>query len=367
MLRLSVILISLFFLAETKGQNLVPNPGFEDANICCRYEVGCSPAAWRLGYGKLPRIERPKTNKELGEYFGSLIMEGNGVFQRDYLQVPLICPLIEDSLYHISIVLAPVQYLYNKFGIYFSDTAYCNNSRDVQKLDPQIEIVGEGKYVGRKKKYTTYTASFKASGEEKYLILGNFMKPEELKRKKIMRGKVNARISNYFVDNVVVQPISNVPTCKAYERNLSLIYADRVRHSCLYGTIDCQNAPRMKYEIGKSYVFKNLNFEFDKDVILPSSYAPLDSLVEFLAENKRLAISITGYTDNKGTEEYNLELSKKRAISLMKYFRSKGIATQRIKANGKGESNPISGNDTEAGRKLNRRVEFILLKMQYQY
>ena len=71
-------------------------------------------------------------------------------------------------------------------------------------------------------------------------------------------------------------------------------------------------------------------------------------------------IEILGHTDNQGADAYNLTLSHKRAESVMKYLVSKGCNSSLLSAKGFGKTKPIASNDKEAGRSLNRRVEFMI-------
>lgn len=99
-------------------------------------------------------------------------------------------------------------------------------------------------------------------------------------------------------------------------------------------------------------------FGFAQSAIVdPNSIKELDKLSETLKANTDLQVSISGYTDNVGTREFNLTLSKQRAIAVKQYLISKGIESTRIMSDGIGESNPIGDNKTFKGRKKNRRVE----------
>jgi outer membrane protein OmpA-like peptidoglycan-associated protein len=109
-------------------------------------------------------------------------------------------------------------------------------------------------------------------------------------------------------------------------------------------------------------VFDNLVFEFNKDVIKPTSYSYLDELADVMIQEPTWKLQIIGHTDNKGSEEYNLDLSTRRANSVKKYLISKGVNQDIITSEGKGETEPIDTNDTEQGREKNRRVEFIIIK-----
>ena len=104
--------------------------------------------------------------------------------------------------------------------------------------------------------------------------------------------------------------------------------------------------------------YKNqILFNFDSSTLKPESNKILDEAVAKLKANNDLVFLIEGHTDNVGEDAYNLSLSKARAKTVMNYFVSKGIVASRITSEGYGESKPIAGNDTEAGRANNRRVE----------
>jgi len=88
--------------------------------------------------------------------------------------------------------------------------------------------------------------------------------------------------------------------------------------------------------------------------------AHLDKLVAFLNRYPSREVMIEGYTDSVGSEEYNQGLSERRAESVRHYLRGQGIDANRLEASGKGESNPVAGNDSATGRQQNRRVEVII-------
>jgi outer membrane protein OmpA-like peptidoglycan-associated protein len=123
--------------------------------------------------------------------------------------------------------------------------------------------------------------------------------------------------------------------------------------------------PKPKPNLSPERVFKdaydNLQFEFNKDVIKPSSFPFLDEIVNVLRE-KEWNLKLEGHTDNKGSADYNLKLSKARANSVKKYLEDKGIKPTRIEADGFGSTKPIADNSTEEGREKNRRVEFKVIK-----
>ncbi len=115
-------------------------------------------------------------------------------------------------------------------------------------------------------------------------------------------------------------------------------------------------------EKGQIVRMNNIFFEFGEYEILEDSYSELNRIAEFLRKNMNIAIRIDGHTDNIGSNEDNLSLSRNRARAVAEYLYEKGIAENRIKIKGFGESMPVASNDTEQGRAKNRRVEFLILE-----
>lgn len=103
---------------------------------------------------------------------------------------------------------------------------------------------------------------------------------------------------------------------------------------------------------------KGVQFETGKDVLLPQSYKSLDEVVRVMMTHQEYKLSIEGHTDNVGNPEDNMKLSMDRATACADYLISKGIAEDRLVVQAFGETRPKALNDTDAGRKINRRVEF---------
>lgn len=100
-----------------------------------------------------------------------------------------------------------------------------------------------------------------------------------------------------------------------------------------------------------------LLFGFDSNVLLPAAKTNLQQLAASLEKYPGTNIVIIGHTDDVGTESYNQGLSERRATSAASYLMSQGVSGERLITRGLGESEPKAGNDTEAGRQTNRRVE----------
>lgn len=103
---------------------------------------------------------------------------------------------------------------------------------------------------------------------------------------------------------------------------------------------------------------KPIEFEFNSDVLLPSSMDLLDRVASVLRGRPRLKLIVEGHTDDVGDDDYNLDLSRYRADAVKTYLVKKGIHPETIRARGYGETRPVSPGTTEKDRALNRRVEF---------
>ena len=110
-----------------------------------------------------------------------------------------------------------------------------------------------------------------------------------------------------------------------------------------------------------SMLAKNIYFETGSDVIKSESYKSLDKVALIMNNNKLTKLSIEGHTDNVGDDAMNLDLSKRRAASVVKYLTSKGVDASRLTSEGYGETRPVADNATKEGQALNRRVEMILM------
>lgn len=101
-------------------------------------------------------------------------------------------------------------------------------------------------------------------------------------------------------------------------------------------------------------------FETDKSDLQKSSLPELQRVARFLKANANYQVEIAGHTDNTADDKYNLDLSTKRANSVVDYLVRNGVDRSRLSAKGYGETMPVASNDTEDGRAENRRVEFII-------
>ncbi len=108
--------------------------------------------------------------------------------------------------------------------------------------------------------------------------------------------------------------------------------------------------------------FPDIQFVFDETKIIPGTEKGINQVIAFLKEYPKVKIEIRGHTDNIGTNEKNLILSRARAQKVKQILIDNGINAERILSSGYGEEKPLTDNATEKGRAKNRRVEFLIVE-----
>ena len=107
---------------------------------------------------------------------------------------------------------------------------------------------------------------------------------------------------------------------------------------------------------------KVVHFDFNSYDILPEDTTSLNEIADVLTLFFDAKLKLVGHTDDVGTDEYNIDLSMKRAESVATYLKSHGIRKSRITTDGKGKRSPVTKDQSDAGRRKNRRVEFLIYK-----
>ena len=114
---------------------------------------------------------------------------------------------------------------------------------------------------------------------------------------------------------------------------------------------------RLQNETLKIDIASEVSFDFGSAALKPAFTPTLEKVSNILQRYPNTIIHVVGHTDSVGSESYNMTLSQNRADSVVGYFASRGVASGRLVAAGRGEAEPRATNETEAGRQLNRRVE----------
>jgi outer membrane protein OmpA-like peptidoglycan-associated protein len=152
--------------------------------------------------------------------------------------------------------------------------------------------------------------------------------------KKASRFRSNKKTAN--TDSIPVlqdKPIKKLPVKESVEPTTPLVKKDSII-------------------VLSDVLFESNSYKLNKE-LLPK----LDSISVYLKRQLRADVTVSGHTDNVGTENYNLTLSSQRAEAVAEYFLDKGIAPEQVTFAGFGSALPIAKNETAEGRKKNRRVE----------
>lgn len=206
----------------------------------------------------------------------------------------------------------------------FTDT-YGSKERDgkafAYELFPVYHIEGTRKY----------------SGIE---VAANISVPLSIfKRRKILEPVRYVEPEPEIVPEPIVEKKINVKPCYSLEEILDLLSIGQKIEGLTICAIDL------------------VNFEYNKSTLTLDSRDYLDKVAALMIRTD-VSIEVKGHTDNVGSEEYNMQLSKHRAEAVYKYLLSKGVNKNHLSYSYYGMSMPIESNDTEFGRKQNRRVEF---------
>ena len=118
---------------------------------------------------------------------------------------------------------------------------------------------------------------------------------------------------------------------------------------------------RQQNEILKLTMSSEVSFDFNSAQIKSTFYSPLNKIADIMQRYPRTQITIVGHTDSVGPDQYNLQLSLRRANAVADYLIMRGVAKSRLGTEGHGELEPIASNNTEAGRAQNRRVEIFVV------
>lgn len=107
------------------------------------------------------------------------------------------------------------------------------------------------------------------------------------------------------------------------------------------------------------FVINNIQFAFNRADLKPESMSIISTIAQMMADHPEVKLSVEGHTDAHGAASYNQELSGARAEAVRQALINRGVAADRLRSAGYGESKPVAENDSDAGRAKNRRVEFV--------
>jgi len=215
-----------------------------------------------------------------------------------------------------------------------------------------------------------YRVTFKAKPPQLVLLKGNVL---DSKTKKpieadivIVDNQSNQEISTFKSNSETGKYLISLPSGHDYGITVKadnyLFHSENINFPKTYSYKEINKDILLKsISVGNKIVLNNIFFDFGKATLRSESKMELDRLTKLLNDIPTLKIEISGHTDNVGTQEANVKLSRERAKSVVDYLIENHISTERLKFEGYGFSQPIAPNDTEENMQLNRRTEFKIL------
>lgn len=345
--KLALILI-FAFQHMIVAQNLIPNGSFEE------YTTDKNPYAPRLlknlrggwEYFSTARTSYRPNILTLSRSGQKRKVWPNGVSVLEYynyqsvtrdaltktiFQVPLQEKLKKDALYRFSFYIHLVQSFKNSIADTIADpniVQFFVRDSIIKEVN-EISYLKDEKTIGRlptNRSYEMYhndfwtfnAIDFQANGNENYLVFGT--------------------IDTAYTDSWLV------------------IWFDDLRLYLIDDTVSIFK----NTEVGNSIVIEDILFETNNSVLQVASYKMLNKIAAEMKANS-FKIEISGHTDNKGNDRNNMKLSRERAKSVVEYLVERGVDPCRLKFKGVGSTRPIADNETEKGRRRNRRVELMII------
>jgi outer membrane protein OmpA-like peptidoglycan-associated protein len=127
------------------------------------------------------------------------------------------------------------------------------------------------------------------------------------------------------------------------------------------GMIRVQKLPNDELLVGMT---GETAFEVDSDRIKPGFYSTMDKIAKIVNKYGKTSLAVEGHTDSTGSAQHNQSLSENRAGSVDRYLTGAGVSPDRISSAGYGKTQPVASNDTDSGRRLNRRVDIIIVPLR---
>ncbi|MBT8183597.1 MAG: OmpA family protein [Eudoraea sp.] len=361
--------ITLLYCTISAGvlmsQNLVQNPSFEKYEACpvklgnfaadviawsaptmgsTDYFNACSTA---MG---TPENFNGKQPADFGKGYAGMYLYAPDDY-REYIQVPLLKTLEKDKKYNISFYISLAErsdYAVKEFGVLLSkkqmqvpikkELSRRHWYKDKDNAFNFMEI-GYTNFYKDTKDWVLVNRQFVAKGIENFLTIGNFNSNARTRK---FNTKKNAKQGAYYYLDMV--SLTTADVSQVQDMPVSELIAE----------------DKTTFDLDKVHTFRNVLFEFDKYELLDSAKEDIRQIFNYLNSDGTLFISIDGHTDTIGTVNYNRQLSANRCKAVAAYLMKIGFPENRIRWQGHGGSKPIASNQTEEGRQLNRRVEFVI-------
>jgi outer membrane protein OmpA-like peptidoglycan-associated protein len=350
------------------AQNLLPNGGFEDENICTEYGKNCAPAAWIATSLRANYYFDDQPHAHGGNHFVGLVV-GNIAHSgyRSFIRTQLLCRMQEGHQYLIEFFVRSSHADFDSIGVYFSADDFLYDRRSFKDISPQrwakdgLDSIHYDP-ANWQRVHFLYTAT----GAEQYISIGNFKRGE-------YTGMGHAEFEDnfyFFLDDVSLLPVdASEHLCIEADSVKSIIYDQHERHSLLENkiyayrkhppaSISLPNTITVRVD---TLVIPDIFFATAKFDITPRNAQLLDSFCNAIRSRTIDSLVIEGHTDSIGKTGYNQKLSENRANAVKAYIQEKtAIKEDQFITRFFASLHPVASNRTEEGRQKNRRVDLYL-------
>ena len=356
---------------QVAAQNLVANGSFEDKVFCPvgfnQQRINSIEQWWQATDGTPDYFN--KCSKGIGipenftgrqdaydgsAYAGLVTFSNNKKNYREYLQSKLTRSLMPGEMVCVEFRFSAAENcLFVADGLGVALTKEKVTSRRYEPIacetslsNPRFHMLDE------KEQWVRMSDIYTAKGGEEFITIGNFKQDKELR---IIR-RTNASVgqqgawSYLYIDDVRVTPIKQRNECVCSVTEMAA------------GAVD----PPLELKEYTLVKLDNILFDFDMDNLTDSAIKQMKEVYQLLKKNPYFYLEVSGHTDIKGGDEYNMDLSRRRAEQVIQHLRDRGIDESRLRLSFHGFEVPVADNDTDEGRKQNRRVEFRVLKNSFE-
>jgi len=360
--------------------NLVANPGFEETvRLYCKWTTDPAKFNTNMGSWSSPTQTTPdhfsthsdpecwshpskhssgKDSPHGGSAMVGIKTYGKGntpTYWHEYIQSELPVPLVAGQRYIAECWTRRAfrsNEASNNIGIAFINSPISTRDCLPLYLTPNVN---EEKV--EKSAWHKVSGVFDATGEESYILIGNFYGDEKTAHEKQPQGE---RGAYYYIDDVNVRlaPPGTELTPKPKESVPPPPKKVVPDHS----STKVVDIHEVEPAIGTRVRLDNVQFDFDKATLLPGYEEELEKLVDVLTDYPFVRVEIEGHTDDQGSDAYNETLSNDRAKAVADFLIKKKVEKERVSWKGYGESKPLKPNTSEENRAVNRRVEFRVIE-----
>jgi outer membrane protein OmpA-like peptidoglycan-associated protein len=349
-------IIFVFLAVKATSQNLLPNGSFEEVNTCAEYKMPCGPKGW---FG-VP-IGSPYYDKTAA-YEGRsglkyTVFDFTGQNKRSFLETEILVPLHKDSQYRIELFVFGDCIDPGRLSFYLPSEDFLYEKDHWQSFTPAVSYAASYQLAKTGRKYwNKLTLSFRATGREKYFVIGNFSNADFDPVCEISENQLF-----YTIDNVSLTPVNFTETIgpSAMNRQTAL-FARTERHELLKDIVMAYHQRPVKQKNIRidTLVIPDVLFAVNDDRVQEKTRTLIDDFLKGINLGKLDSIVVEGHTDITGTSQRNEVLSRGRAASVRTYILSKVPAL--VINRGWGSAKPVADNSTEKGRQKNRRVVIYL-------